>query len=100
MKSLLIFGYGYCGQAVAEVARAAGYTVTGTSRSGTPGCIPFEAADAALATHVLATAAPDAGGDPVLARYAAALAAAPALRWAGYLSSTVVYGDRGGAWVD
>jgi len=45
-----------------------------------------------------------AGGDPVLARYAAALAASPstydALRWAGYLSTTSVYGDHAGGWVD
>ena len=36
----------------------------------------------------------------MLARYAAAIAAAPDLRWIGYLSSTVVYGDRDGGWVD
>ncbi len=36
----------------------------------------------------------------MLARHAAAIAAAPALRWIGYLSTTGVYGDRGGAWVD
>ncbi len=40
------------------------------------------------------------GGDPVLARYADAIAAATSLRWIGYLSSTVVYGDRDGGWVD
>ncbi|HYZ22108.1 MAG TPA: SDR family NAD(P)-dependent oxidoreductase, partial [Rhodopila sp.] len=39
-------------------------------------------------------------GDPVLGRYGEALRAAPALRGIGYLSSVVVYGDRGGAWVD
>jgi nucleoside-diphosphate-sugar epimerase len=64
--------------------------------------IPFDAAEAAVAaaTHVVATAAPDAGADPALARYGAAIAGAPDLRWLGYLSSTGVYGDRGGAWVD
>ena len=36
----------------------------------------------------------------MLARYAGAIAAAPHLRWIGYLSSTVVYGDRDGGWVD
>ena len=50
--------------------------------------------------HILVTAPPNADGDPVLNRYADVIAAAPALRWIGYLSSTVVYGDRGGAWVD
>ena len=64
--------------------------------------IPFDAADAAIAsaTHILVSAPPGADGDPVLNRYAAAISAAPNLRWIGYLSSIVVYGDRGGAWVD
>jgi nucleoside-diphosphate-sugar epimerase len=39
------------------------------------------------------------GGDPVLVTYGEALAAASA-QWIGYLSSTGVYGDTGGAWVD
>jgi nucleoside-diphosphate-sugar epimerase len=51
-------------------------------------------------THLLATAPPDATGDPVLAAHGEAIAAAPRLRWIGYLSTTGVYGDRGGAWVD
>ena len=54
----------------------------------------------AAATHILETAAPDAPGDPALAAHADALATAPALRWAGMLSTTGVYGDRGGGWVD
>jgi nucleoside-diphosphate-sugar epimerase len=64
--------------------------------------VAFDHAEAALAaaTHVLSCVPPDASGDPVLARYAEKIAAAPRLRWIGYLSSTVVYGDRGGGWVD
>ncbi len=54
----------------------------------------------AAATHILSSVPPAADGtDPVLAAHAAAIAAAPA-RWVGYLSSTGVYGDAGGAWVD
>ncbi len=49
---------------------------------------------------MLSTVPPDASGDPVLSRYADAIAGAPRLRWIGYLSTTGVYGDRGGAWVD
>lgn len=100
--SLLIFGLGYTGTAVAQAAQAAGFAVAATSRGEAPGRVPFDAAGAAIAvaTHVLATAPPDEAGDPVLARYADALAAAPRLRWIGYLSSTVVYGDRDGGWVD
>jgi nucleoside-diphosphate-sugar epimerase len=105
---LLIFGLGYTGTAIGLAAAAAGYTVTATTRqpglAAPPGIalIPFEAAAAATAaaTHIVATAAPDEASDPVLARYGAAIAGAPALRWIGYLSSTGVYGDRGGAWVD
>jgi nucleoside-diphosphate-sugar epimerase len=104
-STLLIFGRGYTGQAVAGAARDAGFTVAATSRSpdaSLADCLPFTEAEAALcdATHVLSTVPPDAAGDPVLARYQLALAVAPALCWIGYLSSTVVYGDRGGGWVD
>ena len=99
---LLIFGLGYCGRAVARAAAAAGFRVLGTTRAGGEGSLPFaEAAPAlATATHLLITAAPDEGGDPVLARYGAEIAAAPRLRWIGYLSSTGVYGDHAGAFVD
>jgi nucleoside-diphosphate-sugar epimerase len=64
--------------------------------------IPFNRAAQAIerATHIIATAAPDEHGDPVLARHRAALEASAALRWIGYLSTTGVYGDAGGAWVD
>jgi nucleoside-diphosphate-sugar epimerase len=102
MTRLLIFGLGYCGSAIAQAAEAAGFSVAGTSRAGAEGAIPFDAAETAIqsATHLVTTAAPDASGDPVLARYASAIASAPGLRWIGYLSSTAVYGDRSGGWVD
>ncbi|NNM57643.1 SDR family NAD(P)-dependent oxidoreductase, partial [Acidocella sp.] len=51
-------------------------------------------------THIIATAAPAENGDPALARYAAQISAAQNLRYIGYLSTTGVYGDAGGAWVD
>ncbi|MCW3474857.1 Rossmann-fold NAD(P)-binding domain-containing protein [Limobrevibacterium gyesilva] len=106
---LIVFGCGYTGAAVARAAAAAGFAVTVTSRrrgwDGAPegvGVVDFAAAGAVLpqATHVLATVPPEGGGDPVLAVHGAALRAAPALHWAGYLSTTGVYGDRGGGWVD
>ena len=102
MSRLLIFGLGYCGSAIAAQARAAAFHVAATSRSGAPGTLRFDAAEKeiAAATHIVTTAAPDENGDPVLARYAAAIAVAPALKWIGYLSSTVVYGNRDGGWVD
>ncbi len=116
VPNLLIFGLGYCGAAVAAAAHNAGFRVTGTARQGSAAgsspsaTVPFEAAAPALATatHLLSTVPPDAQdragdpghGDPVLARHGDAIAAAPLLRWIGYLSSTVVYGDRDGGWVD
>jgi nucleoside-diphosphate-sugar epimerase len=61
---------------------------------------PELAAAIAGATHILSSVPPTAdGGDPVLVAHAAALAAAPA-QWLGYLSSTGVYGNTDGAWVD
>ncbi len=106
---LLIAGLGYSGSAVAREAAALGFRVTGTARdparaappAGTE-VIAFAEAGHALGgvTHLLVTAAPGEAGDPMLAAHGPALAAAPALRWIGYLSTTGVYGDRGGAWVD
>jgi nucleoside-diphosphate-sugar epimerase len=105
---VVIFGLGYTGTALAAAAASAGLPVTVISRQDgaavPPGTqfAPFHHPGAVLATatHLVATAAPGDEGDPVLARHAAAIAAAPALRWIGYMSTTGVYGDRGGAWVD
>jgi nucleoside-diphosphate-sugar epimerase len=105
---LLIFGLGYAGRAIAAEALRAGFRVTGTSRDPASATAPagmevvaFAAAAAAVgsATHLLATAAPGKAGDPALAAHGAAIRAVPALRWAGYISTTGVYGDRGGDWV-
>ena len=103
---LLVFGLGYTGREIARQAAAQGATVVATSRTPdrlTPpegvGLIPFEDAAEVLgrATHVLQTAAPTEDGDPVLRFYAGRLGAPG---WAGMLSTTGVYGDRGGGWVD
>ncbi len=100
-RNLLIFGNGYSGRAIAALAGAEGYRVAITSRTPHPPLIPFAAAEEAIAaaTHIVSTAAPDEAGDPVLNRYAGALAASPA-RYIGYLSTTGVYGNRDGGWVD
>ncbi len=104
---LLIFGLGYSGRAVARAAVADGFSVCATFRTPPEpelgvDLITFDQAGAAVAaaTHILATAAPGEAGDPALHRYAAAIAASPRLRWAGYLSTTGVYGNRDGGWVD
>jgi len=106
---LIVFGLGYTGTAIAAGAARLGWRVTATSRNPSrlaapQGVILIDFADTgpelANATHVVQTAAPDEHGDPALARYSADIAVAPQLRWAGYLSTTGVYGDRDGAWVD
>ncbi|OYV52437.1 MAG: NAD(P)-dependent oxidoreductase [Acidocella sp. 20-58-15] len=109
MSDLLIFGLGYSGHAIALAARNAGFRVTATSRRAVPQNLPdgismigFDAAASAIASakHIIATAAPDDHGDPVLARYAAQITNAEHLSWIGYLSTTGVYGNRDGGWVD
>jgi nucleoside-diphosphate-sugar epimerase len=102
MNRLLIFGLGYSGTAIARAAEAAGFAVSGTTRAGVPGSIAFDAAEPAIleATHLVSTVGTNGDGDPVLSRYGGVIGAARDLRYIGYLSSTVVYGDRGGAWVD
>ncbi len=108
LQTLLIFGFGFSGRAVAKAARDAGFTVTATSRNPSalapePGVelIRFEDAEEKIAeaTHILATAAPGDRGDAVLARYGAQIAVGPAA-YMGYFSTTGVYGNRDGAWVD
>lgn len=109
---LLVAGLGYAGRAVARLAAESGWEVAGTARDPAtaaplPGVavLPFAGAAEAIgrASHLLVTAAPGEGGDPVLAAQGAALEAALAartLRWVGYLSTTGVYGDRGGGAVE
>lgn len=104
MGQMLIFGMGYAASHVADRLRARGWDVAGTTRDGRGDSIAFGDEGAVLAalrsaTHILSSVPPADGADPVLARYGDAIALAPA-EWVGYLSSTGVYGDTGGAWVD
>jgi len=110
---LFIFGVGFSGLEIARLARADGWTVTGTvttrekaDRLAAEGIAThlFDGtrplSDAALVgtTHVLNSVPPKpADGDPVLNCCARQLRE---VRWLGYLSTTGVYGDTGGAWVD
>jgi len=114
---LFIFGYGYVAAALARRLIAEGWRVSATTRDpakvsnlrankvwphhfGRQGIANFEHAFADV-THVLCTAAPTEKGDPALLAHGAMLRSnAPCLKWAGYVSTTGVYGDAGGAWVD
>lgn len=99
--ALLVFGLGYTAGCLAHRLALEGWTVEATGRAGSLAFEDEAAVRGAIraATHILSSVPPDAAGDPVLARYGADLRAAPA-SWIGYLSSTGVFGDTGGAWVD
>ncbi len=110
MSTLLSLGHGYSARAFARLLVPLGWRVIGTTRSATkaeafraegvePLLWPGDLGPAlAEATHILASAAPDGQGDPFL-RAVPDLARSKAA-WVGYLSTTGVYGDHQGGWVD
>ncbi|MFA7263423.1 MAG: SDR family oxidoreductase [Caulobacter sp.] len=114
MNHLLVFGYGFTGQALARRMRADGWRVTAVVRSDATaakardhGVVPVPADDRPAlvealktATAILITAPPTEAGCPGLNILIPALAEANAFPdWIGYLSTTGVYGDREGRWV-
>lgn len=115
-KTLFCFGYGFSAQALAARLSDAGWHVIGTVRqpdetgSLHADLLAFDSEGNAdepgirhairQATHILVSVKPDANGDPVLNRFAEELISSLNLRWLGYLSTTGVYGDRAGGWVD
>ncbi|MGR3498822.1 MAG: SDR family oxidoreductase [Limimaricola soesokkakensis] len=114
MKTLLSFGHGYSARALARLLPRDTWRIIGTTRLAEkaedlraegvePAIWPGADLTGALeaATHLLISAAPDADGDPVLREWRDAIAArASRFAWVGYLSTTGVYGDRDGDWVD
>lgn len=113
-KTLISFGHGYSAQALAKRLLPQGWEIYGTTRKAEKaealreeGVIPVMWPDGDLsealakATHILVSAGPDEEGDPVLAKLEPRIREiAPRLEWAGYLSTTGVYGDHEGEWVD
>ncbi len=111
MVVFLSLGHGYSAQAIGAAVLAQGGRVIGTTRDPGRAAVlraagvepllwPGDLAAAlGQATHLLCAAAPDAGGDPFLAAARDAIAAS-SIGWVGYLSTTGVYGDHQGAWVD
>ncbi len=107
MPHVFVFGLGFCGRVIARRMAAAGWTVTATVRAGdcagVPGVRtlvfdpdhPLDARVLHGVTHLVSTIPPGPLGDPVLPFLAAA-----GVTWAGYLSTTGVYGDFGGETVD
>lgn len=113
--NVLVLGLGYAGRHLAALLQAQGIACSGTVRdlahapndglvrhrllAGQP--IDARLCDAIRhADAIVCTVPPDAQGDPALHLLATALEDAPALRWVNYLSSTAVYADRDGGWVD
>ena len=113
-KTLLSFGHGYSARALSRLLLPQDWRVIGTTRSEEkaprlmnegvePRIWPGADMGPALkaATHILISAAPGEDGDPVLAELRDQIAAkADQFQWVGYLSTTGVYGDHGGDWVD
>jgi len=113
---LLIFGLGYTGLRLARECLAAGWRVHGTVRGAdkadrltaegiaacpfVPGETSLPEADLADVTHVLDTTVPDVDGAAPLPEMRRLWTAGLRPAWAGMLSSTAVYGDCAGRWVD
>jgi nucleoside-diphosphate-sugar epimerase len=112
--TLLSFGHGYSARALARILIPQGWRIIGTTRSAEkaealrregvePLVFPGEDVAPALraASHILVSAGPDDTGDPFLNACSEVIATArPHLEWVGYLSTTGVYGDHAGGWVD
>ena len=111
-KRLFIFGLGYSGLEIAQLAKAQGWTVAGTVTGAEKaarlaaggieahvfdGTAPLSEAAFGNSSHVVCTVAPGRAGDPALRLCRPLLTQA---QWLGYLSTTGVYGDHGGGWVD
>ena len=112
MKHLLCFGFGFSAEALAHKLDPLEWRVTGTSRSpegvaaihaqGFEGVLFSELNSiAASVTHIIISVPPSNDGDPVLLRFKNELVKrAKSFEWVAYLSTTGVYGDRGGEWVN
>jgi hypothetical protein len=114
LNRLFCFGLGYSARVLGRRLLARGWSVAGTcQREETLGALaaegfgthlfaPGRALDPAAldgTTHLLTSIPPDAEGDPVVAAHGSDFSRLP-LVWVGYLSTTGVYGDTGGAPVD
>ncbi len=113
-KTMLIFGHGYTARALSARLLSEGWRVIGTSRHAEK--LPELAAPGIEArlwpgddlsdvlpfvTHILVSVPPTASGDPVLAECGTDICRISGqVQWLGYLSTTAVYGDHQGRWVD
>ena len=112
MKHLLCFGFGFSAEALARKLDPREWRVSGTSRSpegvaainaqGFEGALFNELNSIpASVTHIVTSVPQSDDGDPVLQQFSHELISrAKSFDWVAYLSTTGVYGDRAGAWVD
>ena len=109
---ILFFGFGFSAEALAQILDRKLWRITGTSRSadgvkhitslGYEGLLfdDVNTIDNSV-THIVTSVPPGPTGDPVLHKLSTELQRrAKHLQWVAYLSTTGVYGDHGGAWVD
>jgi nucleoside-diphosphate-sugar epimerase len=97
MARLFVFGMGYTAGRLAERLRADGWHVAGVGRAAFADRA-LVSREIAAATHLLSSVPPAGEADSVLTAYRDIIEAFAG--WKGYLSSTGVYGDTGGAWID
>ncbi len=116
-QRLFCFGLGYSALRLAQSLADQGWSIAGTCRDpkqydqltgrgyeiwrfdrDTP--LPSACDALEHATHIVSSIPPDAEGDPVVDVVGPRLGGCNDLVWAGYLSTTGVYGDTGGEWVD
>lgn len=117
MTHMMFFGFGFCAAALAPRLQAKNWRLSASCRTPEKAAhlqaqnirpVVWPEAGAPLSadvltgvTHALISAPPNDAGDPVLAIAGEALASiAGDLQWLGYLSTTGVYGDHKGAWID
>lgn len=110
-KRLLCLGYGYCAKFIHKILPKQEWNLQGTTRqepssehlisldlSSPPS--PFLKKSLEKATHLLISAPPTDQGDPIL-RYLQEYQLQPlSCQWVGYFSTTGVYGNSDGEWID
>ena len=107
-KQIFCFGMGFSARVLGNSLSKKGWMVSGTTRNGGGDTVifdsnkplPYPSSTLSNASHILLSIPPNEEGDPVFNSHANELANLSKLKWLGYLSTTGVYGDRKGGWVD
>ncbi len=116
-NKLFCFGYGYSCDYLGHALSEQGWSVGGTTRDPEKrDMLRARGIDAHIfdyerplpdplyvlrdTTHIVISTPPGDDGDPTFLMHAHDILQLPNLQWVGYLSTTGVYGDRDGEWVD